>query len=162
MKNLNDKIAAFTLVEVIMVMILSLLVLGVILLGFRHFQQYSAIQEKESKRLEDVLLVQSALNTWFFKAHEIHLTDDAIHFKDSVVFGTCKLEEELVILESNGSADRFKIAPKNQRVTTTAGLPFVKELYFEISNNGVQNAYLFQKEYGKSVLFNGKEKNDEH
>ena len=46
MKNLKNKISAFTLVEVIMVMILSLLVLGIIMLGFRHFQQYRAIQGK--------------------------------------------------------------------------------------------------------------------
>ena len=162
MTNLKNKVSAFTLVEVIMVMILSLLVLGIIMLGFRHFQQYRSIQEKESQRIEDVLLIQSALNSWFYKAHEIQFVDEVLVFKDSIVFGTCGFEEEMLIMKSNNSIDQFKITPRNLRVSKAGDLPFVTELYFEISSKGAQSPYLFRKEYGKSVLFNSKENDYEH
>jgi type II secretory pathway pseudopilin PulG len=162
MKNLNNKISAFTLVEVIMVMILSLLVLGIVLLGFKHFQQYRAIQEKESQRLEEILLIQSALNTWFFKAHKIVLADEAIVFKDSVIFGLCKFEEEFLILEANSNVDRFKVKPAKLRITKCSELPYVSELYFEIEAKGKLDPFLFRKNYGKSVLFNSKERDYEH
>ena len=162
MKNLNKKISAFTLVEVMMVMILSLLVLGVVMLGFRHFQQYRAIQEKESQRLEEILLAESALETWFFKAHEILLKDEAILFKDSLLFGSCRFEEEFLILEAKSSIERFKLKPVNLRITKCKELPYVSELYFEIATKGKQAPFLFRKEYGKSVLFNSKENEYEH
>ncbi|PXY01814.1 hypothetical protein DF185_03970 [Marinifilum breve] len=162
MKKLNKKISAFTLVEVIMVMILSLLVLGVVMLGFQHFQQYRAIQEKESQRLEEILLVESALDTWFFKAHEISMKDEGILFKDSVVFGLCRFEEEFLILQAKNGIERFKIKPINMRITKCKEVPYVSELYFEIITKGELAPFQFRKEYGKAVLFNAKENENEH
>lgn len=154
---MNNKIAAFTLVEVIIVVILSLLVLGVVLLGFRHFQQYRAIQESESQRVEEILLIQSAMNTWFFKAHEILLVDDALLFKDSVIFGTCRFEEDFLILSYKSNVDRFRVRPHNIKIKKYGKLPYVYELSFEIASMGEFDSFLFKKDYEKSVLFNSKE-----
>lgn len=162
MKKLNKKVAAFTLVEVMMVMILSLLVLGVVMLGFRHFQQYRAIQEKESQRLEEILLVESALDTWFFKAHEIWLKDETILFKDSITFGSCRFEEEFLILQAQNSIERYKIKPVNLQITKCKELPYVSKLYFEIKSKGELAPFQFTKEYGKAILFNAKENKHEH
>ena len=84
------------------------------------------------------------------------------YVKDSIVFGTCEFEEELLIMKANNTIDQFKIAPRNIRISKAGELPFVTELYFEISSKGAQSPYLFRKEYGKSVLFNSKVNDYEH
>ena len=158
----KNKIAAFTLVEIIMVMILTVLVIGITLLGFRHFQQYRAIQARNASKLSDVLLVQGALTNWFQKAHTIQMLDEVLVFKDSSVIGVCILEEELLILQKRNVRDTFLVKPRNVRISHENGLPWVKELYFEIGEESMSNSFLFRKEYGKAVLFNWEEKDHEH
>ncbi|WP_461630256.1 hypothetical protein [Labilibaculum euxinus] len=158
----KNKMAAFTLVEIIMVMVLTVLVIGIILLGFRHFQQYRAMQERNAGKLSEVLLVQGALTNWFQKAHTIQMLDEVLVFKDSIVIGVCVLEEERLLLQKRDVRDTFLFKPRNVRVINEDGLPWVKELYFEIGEEGMNNSFLFRKEYGKAILFNWEEKNHEH
>ena len=162
MKYRKSKISAFTMVEVIMVMILSLLVLGIILLGFRHFQQYRAMQEKNARKLSDVLLVQNALSNWFQKAHTIQIDDEVLVFRDSIVFGACIFGEEALVLQKGSLRDSFIFKPRNLRVLKESDHPWIKELYFELGEEGMNHSFLFRKEYGKAILFNWKEKNHEY
>ena len=158
----KNKISAFTLVEIIMVMVLTIIVLGIILLGFQHFQQYRAMQERNASKLSEVLLVQGALTNWFHNAHTIQMFDEDLVFKDSCVIGLCILEEELLILQKGNSRDTFSLKLRNVSVINENGSPWVKELYFEIGEENRSNSFLFRKEYGKAKLFNWEEENNGH
>nr|WP_320120041.1 type II secretion system protein [uncultured Marinifilum sp.] len=157
-----NKIKAFTLVEIIMVMILSLLVLGIITLGYRHFQQYRAMQEKSANSLSEVLMVQNALNNWFHTAKSIRMEDEILLFTDSVQFADCVFAKDFLILRRGNQKDTFGLKTRNFLIEKEGGSPYVKSLMFEVADTGMNHSFRFRKEYGKALLFNWKEKNHEH
>jgi len=157
-----NKIKAFTLVEIIMVMILSLLVLGVITLGYRHFQQYRAIQERNANSLTKVMMVQNAINNWFHSAKSIQMEDEVLLFTDSVQFADCVFDKDFLILRRGIQRDTFNLKVRNFQIENEGDSPYIKSLLFELEDAGLKHTFQFRKEYGKAVLFNWKEKNHEH
>jgi type II secretory pathway pseudopilin PulG len=155
-------VPAFTLVEVIVVMVLGLLVVGVVLLGFRHFQQYRAIQTKNSRSLSEMLMMQNALANWFESSHTIQLVGSELVFRDTLLVGVCTIDENAIVLKKDVVKDTFVFKCTNVRITKLENYPWVREVYFEAGEEGISLPCIFRKEYGNAVKFNWEEKNSEH
>lgn len=153
----KSKVSAFTLVELLIVMILSLLVVGIVLLGYRHLQQYRAIQERDSNRLKNILKVQTALHSWFHKATNINRKEDELLFSDSICFASCVLKNQVLVLKNRNMQDTVHLRVNDVQIVTEGKSTMVKELSFRVWNNALDQVLRFRKEYGKIVLFNWEE-----
>jgi type II secretory pathway pseudopilin PulG len=153
----KSKVSAFTLVELLIVMILSLLVVGVVLLGYRHLQQYRAIQERDSNRLKNILKVQTALHSWFHKATNINKKEDELLFSDSICFASCVLKNQVLVLNNRNMQDTVHLRVNDVQIVTEGKSTMIKELSFRVGDNALDQVLQFRKEYGKIVLFNWEE-----
>lgn len=136
--------------------------MGVVLLGFRHFQQYRSIQEKNANSLSNVILVQNALENWFHTAKHVQMVDEVLIFTDSIQFAACSFDKDFLILRKGNQRDTFSLKTTSFQTENEGNTPYIKSLLFELKDTRIKHAFWFRKEYGKAVLFNWKEKNNEH
>lgn len=145
-----------------MVMILSLMVVGIIMVGFRHFQQYRAMQQKNSDAVSDVLRIHNALNTWFFLSKEIKVEEETILFTDSLLFAKCMIGGQTVVLERGSMRDTIPVSIANLNIEMLPNTALVKDLYFEVGDTSVHHPFHYYKAYGKATIIKEEEIEDEH
>nr|WP_319570063.1 prepilin-type N-terminal cleavage/methylation domain-containing protein [uncultured Draconibacterium sp.] len=73
--SVNKKIKAFTLVELSITLVLSLIVIGMMYLALQIITQQ--INRNEDKKLEDIVLVKMAFNNAFYDCNVIRYDDEA-------------------------------------------------------------------------------------
>ena len=148
------KIPAFTLVEIIIVLLLSMLVVSIVLLGFSHFEKYRAIQYKQSQRLEEILTARTGLLNCFEQAKEIKVEDKKVIFIDSIVFASCEFFDDGIVLIKGDRTDSLNLKINNLKMLTGKNHTYLESLYFDLVPEEMKLQFQFRKAYGNVLKFN--------
>ncbi|WP_321515387.1 hypothetical protein [Marinifilum fragile] len=155
---MKTRISAFTLVEITVVLLLSLLLIGIVMLGYRHFEQYRANQKNKSDELSEVLLMHTRLKNCFERAERIKgdIKENELVFIDTSIFVTCKILDSAIIFQQSNVSDTMHIALVNRQINQVENSQLINFLSFEPKNNVAQRRFLYQKQYSSKVLYNAK------
>ncbi|WP_321308592.1 hypothetical protein [Marinifilum fragile] len=155
---MKTRISAFTLVEITMVLLLSLLLIGIVMLGYRHFEQYRANQKNKSDELSEVLLMHTRLKSCFERAEQIKggLNENELLFIDTLQFATCKISNKGLMFQQNNVIDSIHIDLVNIQIGQIANSDLISFLSFEPKNNIAQRRFFYPKQYSSKVLYNAK------
>lgn len=148
------RIPAFTLVEIVIVLLLSMMVVGIVLVGYSHFEKYRANQSKQSQRLEEMLMAHTGLLNCFEQAKEIKVEDKKLIFIDSIVFAQCEFFDGGIVLNKGNRVDSLNLKINNLKMTMGKSHPYLEGLYFDLVPEEMKLQFQFRKEYGSAIKFN--------
>ncbi|PCH68432.1 MAG: hypothetical protein COC06_09540 [Bacteroidales bacterium] len=159
-----DKIPAFTLVEITIVLLLSMMVIGIVSLGYRHFEQYRSLQRQSSVKLSEVLLMHNRFLNYFERAKiiEENTEEKQLIFKDSVAFASCRFEEGGIVFLQAGNKDTLRMKIHNLIIRSVNNLHLIDRLSFELGENEKLLSFDYKKDYARALLFNTKDLSDEY
>lgn len=162
MKKLN----AFTLIEIIMTMLLSVVVFSLIFwaysISIKNYVQYNEFNSKLLSLSElDYILEQD-----FFKAKEVRLIPKGIKidFKDANDI-EYNFEEEFIIRKQSEKIDSFLFTNQNLAFFLNDNLSgnidgLIDQLTFEINKGEKTFPFSFKKHYDQTTLFENKIRNN--
>jgi len=164
MRVKSKKIQAFTLVEITIVLLLSLLLIGIVMLGYRHFEQYRTNQKNRSDELSEVLLLHTRLKSSFERADRIEVNRNEMElvFIDTMIFASCMIHDNGMVFHQNSLVDSIHMDLKDIQINQIMGKNLLRNLSFEPKNNLAKRRFQYQKEYGRKVLFNSKDVENEY
>lgn len=159
-----DKMPAFTLIEITIVLLLSMMVVGIVLLGYRHFEQYRSLQRQSAERLSEVLLMHNRFLNYFDRATiiEENTEEKQLIFKDSVVFASCRFEEDGIVFQQIEHSDTLRMKIHNLIIRSIKNLRIINRLSFELGENEELIRFDYRKDYARALLFNTKDLSDEY
>lgn len=160
----TNKIPAFTLVEITIVLLLSMMVIGIVLLGYRHFEQYRSLQRQNSEQLSEVLLMHNRFLNYFERAKiiEENTEEKQLIFKDSLVFASCRFAEDEIAFQQAGNKDTLRMRIHNLIIRSVNNLNLIDRLSFELGENEKLIRFDYTKDYARALLFNTKDMSDEY
>lgn len=150
----TKRIPAFTLVEIIIVLVLSMLVVGIMLVGYSHFEKYRAMQYSQSQRLEEILTARTGLLNCFEQAKEIKVEDKKLIFIDSLVFASCEFFDKGIVLSKGYRVDSLDLKINNLKMVMGKTHPYLEGLYFDLVPEEMKLQFQFRKDYGNALKFN--------
>lgn len=161
---MNKKIPAFTLIEIIIVLLLSMMLIGIVLLGYRNFEQYRGVHKRNSQNLSEVLLMHTRLLNYFEKATSItsDIEEGRIVFADTAVFASCRIQENDIVFQHLQAKDTVRIKVSNLAIEVVQNTKLINHLFFVIGEKEKRIEFVYNKDYGKALLFNVKEIRDEY
>lgn len=150
-----NRIPAFTLVEIIIVLLLTLLVVNIVFVGYNHFEKYRAIQYIQTQRLEDILTVKTGLLNCFEQASKIKKEDNKVFFMDSVVFASCEFMDNTILIKRGSRVDNLNLKINNLKFVGSQDHIYIEGISFGLDPEGIK--FQFRKCYGSVLKFNTKE-----
>ena len=155
------KIKAFTILELVVVMILTSIIVGIVYSAYEVVGKQYNSYKKTNTQNRKVALLNMLLNKDFSTSYFIKYGEDKLLFYDqenkmtSYDFGV----EQGITRNSNAVTDTFFIPPLNVEMKFLNQMQQVRnnlvdELYFESIIFGQQQSFHFKKQYAADVLIN--------
>lgn len=153
------KLRAFTLLELLFVMILTTIILGMGYFAFSTAVKQMYVYKENSKKIAEKFLFTTFLQRDFMEAASVFKSSDTLVFSNAM---NERLQyffsDEYIVRSTNSVEDTFfyKTQNKNEKfldmpVDVSNGL--VDEIYFEIINNNEQfEIFHAVKSYGADAL----------
>ncbi len=158
------KIPAFTLMEITIVLLLSMILIGIILLGYKNFEQYRGMQKKSSQELSEVLLMHTRLSNHFENSNLIRYEKEErrLVFSDTTSFATCWIQNNQIVFQHLHEKDTMNVKILDLVIGEVQNTKLVDHLSFVIGMKEKSTVFDYKKDYGKALLFNLKDVNDEY
>ena len=151
------KIKAFTIIELVVVMILSGIIIGIVYSAYQIVNSQYGNYIKANKRITSEAVLTMLLNKDFASAHFIKKEGERIFFFDAEnKVNTYRFEDDFIIRNSNAVVDTFFIPTLNIEMLFLSQAQgsyngMIDELYFESAAVEGQ-IFRFKKLYAADVL----------
>lgn len=152
------KVKAFTIIELVVVMILTAIIVGIVYSAYSIVGNQYYVYKKTGTQNSQVALLSMLLNKDFTSSHFIKYGNDELFFyskEDNFIHYV--FEENYITRNSNSVTDTFPINPLNIQMKFLQELQLVHnslvdELYFEAVIFNQQQLFHFKKQYAADVL----------